>query len=48
MMRESLDRHPHGLTIMSDASYAAHDFARFILSEEGQRILAGHGFSGSP
>jgi molybdate transport system substrate-binding protein len=35
----------YGLTVMNDASPAAFRFALFILSGEGQRILAGHGFS---
>jgi molybdate transport system substrate-binding protein len=30
---------------MNDASAAAYRFALFILSSEGQRILAGYGFS---
>lgn len=37
----------YGLTVMNGASPAALDFARFILSDEGQHILAGHGFSSS-
>jgi molybdate transport system substrate-binding protein len=35
----------YGLTVMADASPAASQFALFILSPEGQRILASHGFS---
>jgi molybdate transport system substrate-binding protein len=35
----------YGLTVMIDASAGAYQFALFILSSEGQRILAGHGFS---
>ena len=35
----------YGLTVMSDASPEAYRFAMFILSEEGQRILASHGFA---
>jgi ABC-type molybdate transport system substrate-binding protein len=37
----------YGLTVMSDASPAAYKLALFILSEEGQRILASHGFAAS-
>jgi len=35
----------YGLTVMADASPGAYQFALFILSSEGQRILAAHGFS---
>jgi ABC-type molybdate transport system substrate-binding protein len=35
----------YGLTVMNDASPAAHKFALFILSAEGQQILAKHGFA---
>ena len=35
----------YGLTVMADASPGAHQFALFILSSEGQRILASYGFS---
>ena len=35
----------YGLTVMADASPGAYRFALFILSPEGQRILASHGFS---
>ncbi len=35
----------YGLTVMSDASPGAYRFAMFILSVEGQRILAKYGFS---
>jgi ABC-type molybdate transport system substrate-binding protein len=35
----------YGLTVMADASPGAHRFALFILSSEGQRILASYGFS---
>jgi molybdate transport system substrate-binding protein len=35
----------YGLTVMADASPGAYQFALFILSPEGQRILAGYGFS---
>jgi molybdate transport system substrate-binding protein len=35
----------YGLTVMNDASAAAYRFALFILSSEGQRILASYGFS---
>ncbi len=35
----------YGLTVMNDASPAAYRFALFILSSEGQRILASYGFS---
>jgi molybdate transport system substrate-binding protein len=35
----------YGLTVMSDASPAAYRLAMFILSGEGQRILARHGFA---
>jgi ABC-type molybdate transport system substrate-binding protein len=35
----------YGLTVMTTASPQAYRLAMFILSGEGQRILAGHGFS---
>jgi ABC-type molybdate transport system substrate-binding protein len=35
----------YGLTVMTSASPAAAQFALFILSIEGQRILANHGFA---
>jgi ABC-type molybdate transport system substrate-binding protein len=35
----------YGLTVMADASPSGYQFAMFILSSEGQRILAAHGFS---
>jgi ABC-type molybdate transport system substrate-binding protein len=35
----------YGLTVMSGASAAAHRFARFILSPDGQAILVRHGFA---
>ncbi len=35
----------YGLTVMADASPGAYRFALFILSFEGQRILASYGFS---
>ena len=35
----------YGLTVMSTASPAAYRFALFILSPDGQRILASHGFA---
>jgi molybdate transport system substrate-binding protein len=35
----------YGLTVMADASPGAYRFALFILSSEGQRILASYGFS---
>jgi ABC-type molybdate transport system substrate-binding protein len=35
----------YGLTVLLDASPPAHQFAMFILSPAGQRILAKHGFS---
>ena len=34
----------YGLTVMNGASSAAYRFAMFILSPDGQRILAQHGF----
>jgi ABC-type molybdate transport system substrate-binding protein len=37
----------YGLTVIEGASPAAYRFAMFILSVEGQRILAGYGF-GAP
>jgi ABC-type molybdate transport system substrate-binding protein len=33
------------LTVMLDASPAAYRFAMFVLSPDGQRLLAGHGFA---
>jgi ABC-type molybdate transport system substrate-binding protein len=35
----------YGLTVIADASANGYQFAMFILSSEGQRILAAHGFS---
>jgi molybdate transport system substrate-binding protein len=35
----------YGLTVMADASAKAYQFALFLLSAEGQRILADHGFA---
>lgn len=35
----------YGLTVMNGASPAAQAFAQFILSPEGQKILASHGFA---
>jgi ABC-type molybdate transport system substrate-binding protein len=35
----------YGLTVMNDASPAAFRFALFIMSGDGQRILANHGFA---
>jgi molybdate transport system substrate-binding protein len=35
----------YGLTVMADASPGAYQLALFILSSEGQRILASYGFS---
>ncbi len=35
----------YGLTVLNDASPRAHELARFILSPDGQAILARHGFS---
>ncbi len=35
----------YGLTVTADASAAAHRLAMFILSSDGQRILAKHGFA---
>ena len=35
----------YGLTVSNDASPGAYQFALFILSSEGQRVLASHGFS---
>jgi molybdate transport system substrate-binding protein len=37
----------YGLTVMAGASAGAYQFALFILSTEGQRILASYGFSAS-
>ncbi len=37
----------YGLTVMNEAEPAAYRFALFILSTEGQRIMARHGF-GAP
>jgi molybdate transport system substrate-binding protein len=35
----------YGLSVMNGASAAAYKFAMFILSAEGQRTLAKHGFA---
>jgi molybdate transport system substrate-binding protein len=35
----------YGLTVISGAPAAAQEFAEFILSAEGQKILAGYGFA---
>jgi ABC-type molybdate transport system substrate-binding protein len=35
----------YGLTVIDGAGAAAQDFAEFILSAEGQKILAGYGFA---
>ena len=35
----------YGLTVVTGASPAAYRFAMFILSSDGQRILAKHGFA---
>ena len=35
----------YGLTVMNDTSASAYKFAMFILSAEGQRVLANHGFA---
>src|SRR5262249_15907461 len=35
----------YGLTVLADAPPAAYQFAVFILSSDGQRILAKHGFA---
>ncbi|WP_283815776.1 molybdate ABC transporter substrate-binding protein [Bradyrhizobium lablabi] len=35
----------YGLTVTKDASPGAYQFALFMLSSEGQRVLASHGFS---
>ncbi len=35
----------YGLTVMSSATSSAYQFALYILSAEGQRILANHGFA---
>lgn len=35
----------YGLTVMATASPAAYRFAMYILSGDGQRILANHGFA---
>jgi molybdate transport system substrate-binding protein len=35
----------YGLTVMNEVSPAAYRFAMFVLSAEGQRILAKHGFA---
>lgn len=35
----------YGLTVMSESSPGAYKFALFILSAEGQNVLAAHGFS---
>ena len=34
----------YGLTVLADAKPAATQFAQFVLSADGQRILARHGF----
>ena len=35
----------YGLTVVANASQGAYRFAMFILSADGQRILAKHGFA---
>jgi molybdate transport system substrate-binding protein len=35
----------YGLTVMSEASSAARQFAEFIMSSQGQQILVSHGFT---
>ena len=35
----------YGLTVIDGASVAAQEFAEFILSAEGQKILVSHGFA---
>lgn len=35
----------YGMTVVAGAPVAAHRFAMYILSPEGQRVLAGHGFA---
>ncbi len=35
----------YGLTVLNGASPAAQDFAQFILSPDGQKIVVNHGFS---
>ena len=35
----------YGLTVLNGAPPAAANFARFVLSSDGQRILAAHGFT---
>jgi ABC-type molybdate transport system substrate-binding protein len=35
----------YGLTVMNTAPLQAYHFALFILSSDGQRILANHGFA---
>jgi ABC-type molybdate transport system substrate-binding protein len=35
----------YGLTVLSRASPQAYQFAMFILSVDGQRVLARHGFA---
>ena len=35
----------YGLTVLNGAPTAAANFARFVLSTEGRRILAAHGFA---
>ena len=35
----------YGLTVISGASPQAYQFAMFILSVDGQRVLAKHGFA---
>ncbi len=36
----------YGLAVMTDAPQAAHHFAAFIVSDQGQEILARYGFAG--
>ena len=36
----------YGLTVMAGAGQAAHRFAAFIVSDQGQEILARYGFAG--
>jgi ABC-type molybdate transport system substrate-binding protein len=35
----------YGMTVALEASPQAHRFALFVLSQDGQRILARHGFA---
>jgi molybdate transport system substrate-binding protein len=35
----------YGLTVMAEASPSAYRLAMFVLSPDGQRILASHGFA---